>query len=208
MSPSTLLSSTPDAIESELETLVPISTRACVCLAPLELPQFRAFAELLVGPIAATPVVLLGVLVLVERLKARLAPRTMGTRETAYRVFVASLIISAKSIYDVPPENSVWADILSPWFPPRELNQMERQLVQFLEYRITLRLVDMENVLWSHAILRGPSAASPIGICVSLETSPGGPRGAMPVPAAEERARSPEPLPFTHATMPYLTSYG
>lgn len=196
------------AIELKLETLVPISTWVGVNLASVRLPRFQDFARLVARSMDATPIVLLGALILVERLKTRLTSKAVGNRETIYRVFVASLIISSKMIHDVPPRNSAWVYLLAPWFPGHEINQMERQLIQFLDYEITLRLADLECVVLSDASFQSLLFASPINFSASLGCDSEDAHLSALMPLTESRARLSELFPHSHTTTRHLRTCG
>ncbi|PJF18733.1 hypothetical protein PSACC_01458 [Paramicrosporidium saccamoebae] len=93
------------------------------------------------------PITALGSLVYMERLASRISTKAHGNKETAYRVFITSLLLSTKFLQDGSIRNDGWSSSLKPWFSATELTCMERQLLQCIDYNLEIKVEDLENII-------------------------------------------------------------
>lgn len=111
------------------------------------LPTVEEFITQLVISSNVQVPTLMSTLVYLTRLKSKLQPMARGLRCTAHRIFLASLILSAKYLNDSSPKNKHWAnythistDMYSFGFSRTEVNLMEKQLLFLLDW--DLRIVE------------------------------------------------------------------
>lgn len=123
------------------------------------IPTLKEFITRLVVCSNVQVPTLMSSLVYLTRLKARLQPHATGRRSTPHRIFLATLILSAKYLNDSSPKNKHWArytyvPVLTPVeagagivadfsFRTAEVNEMERQLLSLLCWDLRIEESDL-----------------------------------------------------------------
>ncbi|KAF5311404.1 hypothetical protein D9611_011597 [Ephemerocybe angulata] len=74
-------------------------------------------------------------LVLLQRLKARF-PTTHGS--SGHRLFISAFMIASKVICDDTYSNKSWSIVAKEMFSLREVNQMEREMCNYLDWELTV----------------------------------------------------------------------
>ena len=133
----------PPATFSNSAPMTPPSTPpqdAIDAFASQSLPSLETFISTLVHRSQVQVPTLMSSLVFLSRLQARLPPVAKGMRCTVHRIFLASLILAAKSLNDSSPKNKHWARFTAVkgyegfGFSLAEVNLMERQLLYLLDF--------------------------------------------------------------------------
>ncbi|KAJ3011796.1 UNVERIFIED_CONTAM: hypothetical protein HDU68_001519, partial [Siphonaria sp. JEL0065] len=70
-----------------------------------------------------------------KRIQQRMRSPSIGQPCSRHRIFLASLIITKKYVTDAPIKNKSWVPIAGHLFALEEINMMEHQLLQLLEYK-------------------------------------------------------------------------
>lgn len=97
----------------------------------LELPSLPIFIQQLIKRSCVKPGTLLASLVFLDRLQRRLAHLAKGMPCTCHRIFLATLIVTSKSLHDTSPKNKHWARYAI-YFNLSEINLMEQQLLSLV----------------------------------------------------------------------------
>ncbi|PSK60470.1 hypothetical protein B9Z65_620 [Elsinoe australis] len=113
------------------------------------LPTVEEFITSLVERSSVQVPTLMTSLVYLSRLQQRLPPVAKGMRCTVHRIFLASLILAAKSLNDSSPKNKHWARYTAVkgydgfGFSLTEVNLMEKQLLNLLQWDLIVREQDL-----------------------------------------------------------------
>jgi PHO85 cyclin-1 len=114
------------------------------------LPSLEDFITQLVVSSNVQVPTLMSSLVYLNRLKSRLQPMAKGLRCTTHRIFLASLILSAKYLNDSSPKNKHWAnysvintEYTTFGFSRTEVNLMEKQLLFLLDWDLRITEDDL-----------------------------------------------------------------
>ena len=109
------------------------------------LPSLRTFITKLVRYTNVYTPTLLATVCYLNKLQRILPKDAKGLPSTIHRLFLACLIISAKNHNDSSPLNKHWAKYTDGLFSLEDINLMERQLLQLLNW--DLRLSDEDLIL-------------------------------------------------------------
>lgn len=111
------------------------------------LPSLMTFISRLVRYSNVYTGTLLNTLVYLERLSAKLPKNAQGLPCTLHRIFLAALIISAKFHNDSSPKNKHWAKYTDGLFTVEEINLMERQLLQLMNWDVIVSESELSHAL-------------------------------------------------------------
>lgn len=114
-----------------------------------DIPSLERFIAQIIRKSNVQVPTLMATLVYLARLKSKLPPAAKGLRCTMHRIFLASLILSAKNLNDSSPKNKHWAEYtFSGSYPTfgfnvTEVNLMEKQLLFLLDWDLNITTQDL-----------------------------------------------------------------
>lgn len=139
---------TPPNAPSEHESLYATMPSASPPPLPgqVQLPPLREFITNLVRKSHLHTGTFLATLVYLERLRKKLHSVAKGMPCTCHRVFLSTLIVTAKYVNDTSPKNRHWARYSSV-FSVAEVNLMEKQLLVLLDFHLSISMDELlENI--------------------------------------------------------------
>lgn len=90
---------------------------------------------------------LMSTLVYLARLRAILPSNVYGIETTRHRIFLGCLILAAKSLNDSSPINKHWTAYTDGLLTIQEVNTIERELLEYLNWDLTITQEDLYNSL-------------------------------------------------------------
>ncbi|SMN19522.1 similar to Saccharomyces cerevisiae YNL289W PCL1 Cyclin, interacts with cyclin-dependent kinase Pho85p [Maudiozyma saulgeensis] len=122
-----------------------------------ELPSLSQFIKRLVQQTNVYTPTLLTTATYLRRLKAVLPKDATGVPSTTHRMFLACLILSAKNHNDSSPLNKHWTKYTNGLFTLEDVNLMERQLLQLLNWNMVVKedeLIESLQILITPIIVK------------------------------------------------------
>lgn len=111
------------------------------------LPSLMTFISRIVRYTNVYTGTLLCTQVYLERLGSKLPKNAEGLPCTLHRIFLACLIISAKFNNDSSPKNKHWAKYTDGLFKVGDVNLMERQLLQLMDWDVSVTEEELSHSL-------------------------------------------------------------
>jgi hypothetical protein len=108
------------------------------------IPPLSTFVSLLAKRSLAKTGTLLASLVLLDRLRQRLAQFARGMPCTCQRIFLATLIVTTKILHDTSPKNKHWTKY-AVYFTLPEVNLMEKQLLALMVSYLVVSVIYYET---------------------------------------------------------------
>lgn len=102
------------------------------------LPSLMTFITRLIRHTNVYTGTFLSTLVYLQRISVKLPKNSEGSPCTLHRIFLACLILSSKFHNDSSPKNAVWAKYTDGLFQTEDVNLMERQLLNLLNWDLTV----------------------------------------------------------------------
>ncbi|KAG1824326.1 uncharacterized protein BJ212DRAFT_1319395 [Suillus subaureus] len=151
-------------------------------------------------------------LVLLQRLKARF-PTARGS--SGHRLFVSAFMLASKVICDDTYSNKSWSIVAQGMFQLREINQMEREMCQYLEWELNVdpvTLREFEDMVKKDFVGQGPyptyilPSSSKTTPPPTTNPFPPPPAALAPTPSYGHRYPSPPKPAFPQSNSTYITS--
>ncbi|KAG1322858.1 hypothetical protein G6F62_010000 [Rhizopus arrhizus] len=102
----------------------------------------RSFIESIVTKSNTKTGTLISTLSYAKRLKHLLSHTSKGMECTRHRIFLATIIITTKYLHDSAIKNKYWVTYAE-MFTTHEINLMEKQLLQLLDYNLEIHDFDL-----------------------------------------------------------------
>ncbi|KAH8710244.1 hypothetical protein GQ44DRAFT_752485 [Phaeosphaeriaceae sp. PMI808] len=132
----------------------PFSSRGALQIDKTAIPQIHYFIWFVVERSRAPVPTLVTSLVYLSRLRLTLPPDANGIPSTAHRIFLAALILAAKTVNDISPSNKEWARYSAVpgynafGFSIAEVNLMESQFLQQLDWHVRVNPEDLYDQIY------------------------------------------------------------
>ncbi|KAJ3093532.1 hypothetical protein HK100_006561 [Physocladia obscura] len=149
------------------------------------IPPLAQFVALVASRARSTPETLLITTALLDRARRRLPSSARGLPCTAHRLFLAALVVAAKSANDKTYKNKSFVSFADGLFPLSEINLMERQLLGILDYDVSFSVADFDATCARLHEVEGAIAALPVSSAMPI---------AVPVPRTSLSLAPPSPL--------------
>lgn len=117
-----------------------------VAPAPQSVPLKKFIRRLIEYSNVQTPTLMTS-LVYLNRLRNILPGNAVGMETTRHRIFLASLILSAKSLNDSSPLNKHWTKYTDGLLLNTDVNLAERELINLLNWNLTVSTLELVLVL-------------------------------------------------------------
>lgn len=101
-------------------------------------PNLDLFVPTVVQRSQATIVMIMVALIYVERMKERLPKRAVGDYDTPHRLFFVGLMLASKFLNDQSYTNRAWSKVCNYLFRVDELNTMERDFLELIQFDLYL----------------------------------------------------------------------
>lgn len=109
----------------------------------ITIPSLQTFITRIVNYTHVPSSTFLSTIVYLNRLKKLLPPHASGIQSTRHRIFLACLILSAKYNNDSSPLNIHWMNHTDDIFCLHDINLMERQLLNLLNWDLSITESDL-----------------------------------------------------------------
>lgn len=134
-----LVSTTNSVIQVKTAPLAGAVRAVCVPL--------TTFIENLISYSNVQTPTLMASLIYLNKLRNLLPANAVGMETTRHRIFLAALILSAKSLNDLSPLNKHWTKYTDGLLLLQEVNMAERELIGLLKWNISVKREDLVIVL-------------------------------------------------------------
>jgi len=137
-------------------------------------------------------------LVLLQRLKARF-PTARGS--SGHRLFISAFMIASKVICDDTYSNKSWSIVAQGMFTLREINQMEREMCNYLDWELTVDNPILSNfmtmVMEDFRSSQGPYPTYPLKLVSKRAAKAAASTSNTPIPEPDSTT---SPIPIGHPT--------
>lgn len=134
-----------------------------------KVPSLEKFIMALITHSNVQTPTLMSALVFLCRLRDVLPPRSHGMETTHHRIFLGTLITAAKTLNDSSPLNKHWAHYTDGLLSVREVNTVEREILNSLQWNLSFSTKELYNVL-SPLLYRDCEPIRPSSTSVSLNS--------------------------------------
>lgn len=135
-----------DVLEATTNSVIQIKPFNGSSQAPKEVSLRKFICRLIEHSNVQTPT-LMTTLVYLNRLRGVLPGNAVGMGTTRHRIFLASLIISAKILNDSSPLNKHWTKYTDGLLTNKEINLAERELITLLRWNLNVPKDELVTVL-------------------------------------------------------------
>lgn len=129
------------------ESIIQVRETNSMIDAAIPAPKLDVFITRLVKYSNVQTPTLMATSVFLSRLRSIIPANVYGIETTRHRIFLGCLILSAKTLNDSSPLNKHWASYTDGILHLKEVNTIERELLEYFEWNLSITTNDLINVL-------------------------------------------------------------
>lgn len=129
------------------ESIIHIKNSGSMVTIALPPPQIATFIRSLVRHSNVQTPTLMASAVYLAKLRAIMPANVYGIETTRHRIFLGCLILAAKTLNDSSPLNKHWAKYTDGLLTVREVNTIERELLEYFDWNVMLSMEDLTTCL-------------------------------------------------------------
>ncbi|CCC67935.1 hypothetical protein NCAS_0A13770 [Naumovozyma castellii] len=107
------------------------------------IPTLSNFIKALIKHSNVQTPTLMATTVYLSKLKSIIPCNVYGIETTRHRIFLGCLILAAKTLNDSSPMNKHWAQYTDGLLQIREVNTIERELLEYFDWDVTIKTKDL-----------------------------------------------------------------
>ncbi|CAB4252224.1 similar to Saccharomyces cerevisiae YDL127W PCL2 Cyclin, interacts with cyclin-dependent kinase Pho85p [Maudiozyma barnettii] len=136
-----------DFLASTTESIIAVQeTRSMIAIA-LPAPPLTKFIRNLVTHSNVQTPTLMATAVYLAKLRSIIPANVYGMETTRHRIFLGCLILSAKTLNDSSPLNKHWAKYTNGLLSIKEVNTIERELLEYFDWNVIVNTSDLITCL-------------------------------------------------------------
>lgn len=136
-----------DYLAATTASIVQIKHQAQLSAPELQPPSLSHFIQQLISHSNVQTPTLMATTVYLSKLRSIIPGNIYGIETTRHRIFLGCLILAAKTLNDSSPMNKHWAKYTNGLLPLREVNTIERELLEYFDWNVTITTQELIHCL-------------------------------------------------------------
>ncbi|GMM55395.1 cyclin [Maudiozyma humilis] len=136
-----------DFLAATTESIIHIKQSTSLVTLAVPPPPIAKFIRALVRHSNVQTPTLMASAVYLAKLRAIMPANVYGIETTRHRIFLGCLVLAAKTLNDSSPLNKHWAKYTDGLLTTREVNTIERELLEYFDWNVMLSTADLTTCL-------------------------------------------------------------